>query len=48
MSVRNEADLAWSQRDYKSVVAMLESISEHLSPAELKRLEYSRKHATQQ
>lgn len=39
---RSDAESAWQKKDYGSVVAALESLSEHLSSAEKIRLEYSR------
>lgn len=43
-AVRARSDAAWEKRDYQSVVSSLGSIEQHLSPAEKKRLQYSRHH----
>lgn len=40
---RSTVDVAWSKRDYKAIVRVLEPLEPYLSPAENKRLEYSRK-----
>lgn len=40
---RIKAEAAWAVKDYKSVIAALEQLERHLSPAERKRLDYSRK-----
>lgn len=40
---RSAVDKAWPARDYKAIVKALEPLEPHLSPAEKKRLEYSRK-----
>jgi hypothetical protein len=42
-AARARAETAWSGKDYKAVVAAFEPLESHLSPAEKKRLEYSRK-----
>lgn len=39
---RSTTEAAWTARDYKAVVAALEPVEQHLSPAERKRLEYAR------
>jgi len=41
--IREEADTAWRKEDYAKLVALYESIQKDLTPAELKRLEYSKK-----
>lgn len=40
---RAMADVAWAARDYKAIVQVFEPVESHLSQAEKKRLEYSRK-----
>jgi len=40
---RNAAESAWSVRDYKKVVSALQEVTDLLSPAELARLDYSRR-----
>ena len=40
---RSAVDLAWPAKDYRAIVKVLEPLEQHLSPAEKKRLEYSRK-----
>jgi hypothetical protein len=40
---RAKSETAWSGRDYRAVIAALEPMALHLSPAEKKRLDYSRK-----
>jgi len=41
---RSTVDVAWPAKDYEAVVRALEPLEAHLSEAEKKRLEYSRKH----
>lgn len=41
---RSTVDVAWPAKDYEAVVRALEPLEVHLSEAEKKRLEYSRKH----
>jgi len=43
-SARAKSEAAWSKRDYRAVVNSLEPLEKHLSPAEKKRLDYSRDH----
>lgn len=40
---RVKSEVAWSGRDYRAVIAALEPMEPHLSSAEKKRLDYSRK-----
>lgn len=40
---RKNSDKAWRAKDFAGVIAALEPLEEHLSAAELKRLEYCRK-----
>jgi hypothetical protein len=40
---KSVVDEAWPAKDYKAIVEVLESLESHLSTAEKKRLEYSRK-----
>lgn len=40
---RSAVETAWSVRDYATVVKVLTPLENHLSPAEEKRLDYSRK-----
>jgi hypothetical protein len=40
---KSTVDVAWSEKDYEAIVRVLEPLEQHLSPAEKKRLEYSRK-----
>lgn len=40
---RSTVDGAWPARDYGAIVKVLEPLEQHLSPAEKKRLEYSRR-----
>jgi hypothetical protein len=42
---RPKADEAFHQKNYKEVVRLYESMLNALTPAELKKLEYSRRHA---
>lgn len=44
-SARAKAEIAWTQKQYPGVVATLTSIEQYLSPAEIKRLDYARKHS---
>lgn len=37
-------EAAWSEKDFRQVVKILAPLQEHLNPAELKKLEYARKH----
>ena len=43
-SARARSEAAWLKRDYRAVVKSLEPLEQHLSPAEKKRLDYSRGH----
>jgi hypothetical protein len=43
-SARARSEAAWGKRDYQGVVQSLEPMEQHLSPAEKKRLDYSRRH----
>jgi hypothetical protein len=45
-SARARSEEAWSKRDYRAVVKSLEPLEQYLSPAEKKRLDYSRGHIT--
>jgi hypothetical protein len=45
-SARADAERAWRSGDYKSVVKICDSIVEHLTPAERKRLDISRRHVS--
>lgn len=40
---RSTSETAWAMRDYQGVIKALEPVELHLSPAEKKRLDYSRK-----
>lgn len=40
---RAKSEMAWSSRNFKALIAALEPLESHLSLAEKKRLEYSRK-----
>jgi hypothetical protein len=42
-TARARAEAAWADRDYQAVVKALAPLESHLSPAEKKRLDYSRK-----
>lgn len=44
--VRREVDTAWHEKDFPRVVAIYEPVKEHLTPAEMKKLEYARKKVT--
>lgn len=44
---RTKSEMAWTGRDYQAVVKELEPLEQYLSPAEKKRLEYSRRHVVQ-
>ena len=44
--VRRKADKAWQARDYVALVDLYESILEHLTPAEIKKLQYVKKRLT--
>ncbi len=39
---RARSEVAWTDRDYQAVVKALDPLEQHLSPAEKKRLKYSR------
>ncbi|MFH1870119.1 MAG: hypothetical protein ABIG36_05800 [Pseudomonadota bacterium] len=41
---RAKSEAAWTSRDYQAVVKALEPLEQYLSPAEKKRLDYSRRH----
>lgn len=41
---RIDSESAWVKKDYEKVVEILSSLQEHLTPSELKKLEYARKH----
>lgn len=43
-SARARSAAAWEKRDHQGVVQSLEPLEQHLSPAEKKRLDYSRRH----
>ena len=43
-AARARSEAAWGRRDYEGVVRSLEPLEQHLSPAEKKRLDYSRRH----
>lgn len=43
-AARTRSEVAWKKRDYYEVVRSLEPLELHLSPAERKRLDYSRRH----
>jgi hypothetical protein len=43
-TARARSEVAWKKRDHRGVVSALAPIEQHLSPAERKRLEYSRHH----
>ena len=42
--VRQEIDLAWRAKDYARVISLFEEIKEKMTPAEIKKFEYARKH----
>lgn len=44
--VRPKAEAAFHRKDYEEAVGLYESISDELTPAELKKLEYARRHTT--
>jgi hypothetical protein len=39
----NKSETAWAEQDYQTVIESLEPLEQHLSPAERKRLNYSRR-----
>jgi hypothetical protein len=41
--VRREVETAWREKDFKRVVEIYDPVKEHLTPAEVKKLEYARK-----
>lgn len=41
---RNKLESAWAKKDFQKVVQILSPLEEHLHPAELKKLEYAKKH----
>lgn len=43
-SARARSEAAWEKRDYQGVLQSLEPLAQYLSPAEKKRLDYSRRH----
>lgn len=43
-AARARSEAAWTQQDYREVVNSLGPLEQHLSPAEKKRLDYSRRH----
>jgi hypothetical protein len=43
-TVRREAEVAWRSKDYAKIADLYESIREDLSPAEMKKLIYSKGH----
>lgn len=43
---RARSEAAWEKRDYQEVVKSLEPVEQNLSPAEKKRLDYSRRRLT--
>lgn len=45
-SARARSEAAWEKRDYQGVVQALEPLEQHLSLAEKKRLDYSRRHVS--
>lgn len=42
--IRREADKAWRDKDYSSVISLFEKMETYLTPAEAKKLEYAKKH----
>jgi len=42
---RTQAEAAWVRKDYAKVIRALEALEAHLTPAEMNRLTYSRKHS---
>lgn len=42
--IRYSIDLAWRAKDYAQVISLFEEIKEKMTPAEIKKLEYARKH----
>lgn len=44
-SARARSEVAWSKHDFGAVVEALEPLEQYLSPAEKKRLDYSRGHS---
>lgn len=45
---RSRLDKAWSERDYQSVIELIESINGELLKSEVMKLEYSKKHLNDQ
>jgi hypothetical protein len=43
-AMRRAVDTAWHEKDYASVIKLYEPLQENLTPAELKKLSYARKH----
>jgi hypothetical protein len=41
--VRTDGDLAWREKNYERLVELYEGVKEDLTPAEIKKLEYSRR-----
>lgn len=41
---RSNSEDAWTKKDFQKVVQILSPLREHLHPAELKKLEYAKKH----
>ena len=42
--IKREADKAWQQKDYASLVKLYEQVEESLTPAEAKKMEYAKRH----
>ena len=45
LQARRESGAAWAKKDFRRVVQALSPFEPHLDPSELKKLEYSKKHA---
>jgi hypothetical protein len=44
--IKREANKAWQQKNYVSLVKLYEQIEESLTPAEAKKMEYAKRHLT--
>jgi hypothetical protein len=42
-SVRKDVEVAWRERNFKRVIELYDPVKEHLTPAEVKKMEYARK-----